>query len=340
MHAAKRLTPYRLIDHLLAQPQKYEFFQAVRVLSRQVKLRDQLDGDRSVGERIRFGSSLSLAFPASEVESLTALDTSELRAPRYRLIPAFIGMTGPSGAMPRYYTELLAERQHTHRDHAAYAFTNVFTNRMVALFYKAWEKYRLPLRHENGLRFKSELLSLAGYQLGLQSAPSPRTALPAEPFAAYAGLLRHQPVSADNLQRVLADYFDAPVEVDQFVGQWFSIPRHQQSRLGSNTAVLGQSACVGARLWDRQTRLRLTFGPLRRARYHALLAGGTAARELAELVQYWCGMSVEFEVQLVLHRDDAEGTKLNGCSGQLGRDAMLLSQPPSDHLREARYYLN
>ncbi|PHV13177.1 type VI secretion system baseplate subunit TssG [Chitinimonas sp. BJB300] len=338
MSAAQRPPTYRLIDKLLQQPQQYQFFQAVRVLSRQLQHQEGADPDRLVGERIRFGSSLSLAFPPSEVESLESPSADSNGAAPYRLVPAFIGMTGPSGAMPRFYTEKLAERLQVHRDPTACAFMDVFNNRMVALFYKAWQKYRLPLRHESGKRFLPELLSLSGKQLGLESPPANTESI--EPYAAYAGLLRHQPVSADNLRRVLADYFQTTVEVEQFVGQWFDIPHTQQTRLGGSVAILGESACCGARLWDRQSRLRLRFGPLRSAAYRSLLPDGAGASALRSLLQYWCGISVEFEVQLVLHRDDVRAARLNGSSGQLGRDAVICSRSVPKHIDEARYLLN
>lgn len=340
MLAAQRPPSYRLIDKLLAQPHQYQFFQAVRVLSRQLHMQEGLSQERIVGERIRFGSSLSLAFPPSEIESLSGPQADADKTRPYRLVPAFIGMTGPNGAMPRFYTEQLAERQQLHRDTSAQAFMDVFNNRMVALFYKAWQKYRLPLRHESGQRFLPELLSLAGKQLGLDTLSHDEDEQAIEPYAAYAGQLRNQTVSADNLGRVLADYFKAQVEVEQFVGQWFDIPPEQQTRLGGSVAVLGESACCGARLWERQSRLRLRFGPLRLKAYRALLPDGKASKSLRELLQYWCGISVEFEVQLVLHRDDVRPAKLDGFSGQLGRDMVMCSRSVDRHVDEARYVLN
>lgn len=339
MSAAQRPPRYRLIERLLAEPHRYQFFQAVRVLARQVQLTEQLAGDRIVGERIRFGSSLSLAFPPSEVEALHEHAEDAAAPGRYRMVPAFMGMVGPGGAMPRYYTEALAERQQVHRDPTALAFVDLFTNRMVALFYGAWQKYRLPLRHESGERFKTELLSLAGYRMGLDDRDGRDDAPEVEPYAAYAGLLRHQPVAAENLRRVVADHFETDVEVEQFVGQWFAIPPEQQTQLGGGAAMLGESACVGERLWERQTRMRLTIGPLRRARYRALLPDGEAAHALRKLLHYWCGMSTEFEIQLLLHRDDVQPARLDGMSGQLGRDAISCSRRPTEHVGEARYLM-
>lgn len=335
MSAAQRPASPRLIDGLLAQPHRYQFFQAVRVLARQLQLEQGVAPERGVGEQIRFGSSLSLGFPPSEIETLQPLAGTG-QPIRYRMVPAFIGMTGPNGAMPRVYTEQLAERQQLQRDSSAHAFMDVFNNRMVALFYRAWLKYRLPLRHEVGQRFLPELLSLAGRHIGLESTTQPGS----EPYAAYAGLLRQHTVSADNLRKVLAEHFDAAVEVEQFVGQWFELPAAQQTRLGRQMAALGEDACCGARIWDRQSRLRLRFGPLRSRAYQALLPGGSAARALAELLRYWCGLSTEFEICLVLHCNDVQPARLDGQSGQLGRDTVMCSRKPRRHIEEARYVLS
>ncbi|MFX6760123.1 type VI secretion system baseplate subunit TssG, partial [Acinetobacter baumannii] len=51
-----------------------------------------------------------------------------------------------------------------------------------------------------------------------------------EALAGYATAIRHRPVSAAYLQRVLSDYFQAPMRVEQFVGGWYRVPASQYTR--------------------------------------------------------------------------------------------------------------
>jgi len=78
-----------------------------------------------------------------------------------------------------------------------------------------------------------------------------------EAVAGYALAARHRPMSAAYLQRTLSDYFRVPVKIDQFVGKWYDVPPDQLSVLGEVNAVLGGTALVGERVWQRDMRARL-----------------------------------------------------------------------------------
>ena len=53
-----------------------------------------------------------------------------------------MGLTGPSGVLPRIYTEQLIARQVQQRDRSAQDFFDLFNHRLVALFWLAWAKHR------------------------------------------------------------------------------------------------------------------------------------------------------------------------------------------------------
>src|SRR5262245_50912462 len=88
---------------LLEESFAFDFFQAVRLLER-------LDPNRKpVGrtsapraEAVRFKAHLSLSFPPSSIYNL---DPPSSPLPVPALTVAFLGLTGPSGALPRHYTE-------------------------------------------------------------------------------------------------------------------------------------------------------------------------------------------------------------------------------------------
>ncbi|HEX3724748.1 MAG TPA: type VI secretion system baseplate subunit TssG, partial [Pirellulales bacterium] len=100
--------PPALEAQLRAEPYRFGFFQAVRILDR------LLTGRKSVGhdappaaEVARFHAHLSMTFPPSELVDLALPADNDKPAD---ITVAFLGLTGPSGALPRFYTELLLER--------------------------------------------------------------------------------------------------------------------------------------------------------------------------------------------------------------------------------------
>src|SRR5450631_1049603 len=139
---------YRHIRKLLETvPWEFQFFQAVRLLEHMQPDRQPIGKFVSPRfEAVRFGATPRLAFPPSQ---LYALAFREDGPPMMQI--NFMGMTGPSGMMPLYYTELILER-HRHKDRTMSSFLDMFNHRMVSLFYQAWEKYRVTIAYERGER--------------------------------------------------------------------------------------------------------------------------------------------------------------------------------------------
>lgn len=339
-----------VIETLLRYPYRFEFFQAVRLLEQTYANAGVRTG--VVGELVRFRNSLLLSFPASEIESLQTYPqeveqaTSGLvhfRHTTYELTPTFIGLTGPVGTLPRTYTEKLIEREVVFRDRAARSFLDIFSSRMVAFFYQAWKKYRLHFLYEQDRKnlFTPLMLSLVGcdharlrtdLQLGKRDIYD-------ESIAHYAGVARHRPVSAANVQQIIEDYFDVDVCIEQFVGRWFSIPADQRTTLSGAYAELGVTTFCGERTWQRQTKLRIMLGPMARATFMSFLPYGDAARSLARILALTLGQSFEFEVRLVLKKEEVFTASLGNEAqpARLGWDTFLQSQPASNDSVDAMY---
>ncbi len=347
------------IDRLLEAPQRFEFHQAVRLLQRW--LDDQPDDDRAV---LRFRNSLALSFPASEIASLeTESREASTSLSRLSLTPAFMGLLGANGALPLAYSEQFAAHEASERDDAARAFLDIFQHRAVSLFHEAWRKHRLPLQFERDRRerYLPLVLSLAGLgEAALRGRLGPREGGVADDaLAYYAGLLQRRAVSAHHLQRVLADYFGVPVQVTQFVGRWFELEADSQLSLSDDAAqCLGRDTVLGARVWQRDLRVRLTFGPMGRAQHARFLPGGPAAHALKQLLALVSGAALEYEVRLVLRAADVRaavlgaGDAADAASGSprdvapanagacLGWNAFLFSGHESTDRDEAAYDLH
>ena len=301
-----------LAGMLRSTPWNFEFFQAVRLLERIHPDREPV-GHFSVpsSEVAKFRAHASTVFPASEIQSLRDADEAQADVE-----VNFMGLFGPQGVLPLYYTELIAERARV-RDSALIDFFNIFNHRMISLFYRAWEKYRFPVAYERGERDQvgARLLDFIGLGTpGLQN----RQQVADDALMFYSGLLSQQPRCAANLEALLADYFSAPVEVEQFVGAWYKLDESTQFCMADGADVseqLGFGAVVGDEVWDTQGRVRVRIGPLRMQRYLDFLPSGSAYAPLRAMVEFYAGNEVDFELQLILDRRDVPVCEL-GAEGE------------------------
>ena len=296
MQTKKRTAESGVMHHLLAEPYRYQFIQAVRILL--CWLRQQnVSHVQAFGQVLRFKNSLSLSFPASEIEQLS-LDEHEQLA----MIPTFMRFLGVGGTLPLHHSERIAAYRLSSKDAGVSAFLDIFSHRMVALYYQAWEKYRLESTLQTQARDVQLplLLALGGVR---------RTALPsrAEPDAVtqdvaawYAGLLRCRPVSAQAIGPALAEYCGVPVTVQQFVGGWDYLEKNRRSLLGSVNFTLARGATLGLRLWRQDMRVCLHIGPLDPAGLQRFLPRSTGAAALAKMLMLFGVPDLQYEVRLIL----------------------------------------
>ena len=352
MPAAQRQQPPAVIQRLLEQPHRFGFFQALRLLERWVRQQEGLSSAQVLSQRLAVRNPLSLSFPASEIAHLELEGSLRTRdgvpqsdsVQRVAITPAFIGLLGGGGALPNYYTELFAERETYHRDRAGRAFLDIFLHRASVLFYQAWQKHRLPVQFEadRRQRYLPLVLSLAGLgHAGVRDRLLADTrGVADDALAHFAGTLQRRPLSATTLQRMLAQHFNVPVQLDQFVGRWFTLPDGNQSHLGQKNMQLGRDMVMGERVWQRDLRMRLTFGPMPRERFLRFLPGGSAAVSLAELLALMTGGTLEFEIRLTLRAEDVQGTTLDAqSSARLGWTSFLTTEPTRDNRSDVGYDL-
>jgi type VI secretion system protein ImpH len=304
------LARWPIADLLEEEPYLFEFFQAVRLMSRMEPRRQVVGGfNNPASEVVRFAANPSVSFPASEIQSLERRGDGP---PVMRV--NFMGLDGPLGVLPRSYCELVNERMRA-RDTTLRDFLD--------LFYQAWEKFHFQIPYERGEkeRFSHYVLALLGLQTpGLQN----RQDVADGSLLFYGGLLSMHSRSATGLRQVLWDYFDVPVEIEQFVGAWYPVELESQCSLGENggySEQLGFGAVVGDETWDQQSRVRLQLGPLTLEQYLDFLPGHEGHRQLRSLTRFYTGGEYDVEVQLILRRQDVPACELkprDGDGQQLG----------------------
>lgn len=355
MQPPKRKHEPGVMALLLAEPHRFRFAQLLNILLGALRRRG-IAYDRAFGEVLRFRNSVSLGFPASEVAAIEVVSTSNSANTdaadailgddiiRIRITPAFIGLLGACGTLPLHDTERIAARQSIDGDASQRELIDVLSNRMIGLFYEAWGKYRI----EHGIdirghdRARPMLLALAGarHDRG-QRRHGINGQLKDDTAAHYAGLLGTRPVSAATVERIMSEYFDVPIQLEQFVGCWDSIPERRRSTLGTAMPTLGQGAALGVRLWRHDIRARLNIGPLEEAQVRDFLPGGSAMSALQEMVKLFAVPVLRYEIRLRLAAPCVKRMTLATRTEprQLGWNTFLTSTPGSADRPEIRSLL-
>ena len=316
-HAARQ----ELLRQLADEPHKFGFFQAVRLLENahpglprigtSLRLRD---------DPIRFAQSPSLSFAPA---TLARFAPAEGDTPP-TLHQRFFGLFGANGPLPLHMTEYARERmRRMPSDRALVRFLDMFHHRLLSLLYRAWAEAQpaVSLDRPDDDPFSRWVGSVAGYG---QSTLTSRDSIPDGARLAASGILGRSVHGAEGLERILNDFFRVPVRVHQWQPHWMRLPEEARSRIGSRSApvALGQSAVIGAQVWDCQTRFRVEIGPLTLAQYERFLPGGESLRRLHDWVLSYIGHELSCEMHLVLKKEQVPSVQL-GAAGSLGWTSWL-----------------
>jgi len=319
-----------VIERLLQEPWRYELFQAVRLLARW--LRRQGHGV-DIESALRFENVLSLAFPAAEIDSVRVEQEGD-GPPRLRLRTAVMGLLGVNGALPFHYTERIAAWEHATHDAGPRAFYDAFSNRQVALFYRAWSKYRVrgDTIEDGRDRFLAQLAALGG------ASGAPGAGVPLESMAYFAAQLRSRVVPAGLIASVLGDYLQAPVAVEQFTGRWDVLPLGERNRLGEHNCEIGVVATLGERLPRPELGIRIRVGPVPAGVFERFLPGAPGALAIAAMLRQFAIEIPYRELRVVLRREDVSGATLDGRV-RLGLDGFLCTQASARDRDDVCYLL-
>lgn len=317
-----------LSQKLFDEPYRFEFFQTMRILEKMFPERAPVGHDALPAKEVaRFRSHPSIAFPASQIQDISEVEEKFTDEPKIEIVVNFMGMIGPLGVLPAHYTELVMDRVR-YRDQSLYSFVDIFTHRAVSLFFRAWEKYRFPVKYERGKDdFTEFLFDFVGLGTG---GLRDKLNVADENLLPYGGLISQKPHSTCALEQLLSDYFDAPVKVESFSGQWLRLDDESITRLGAANNRLGQTAIAGTRVWDDQSKFRVVFGALKFEKYQAFLPSGTAYRAMNSLIRFMVGEELDFDVKLKLTAKEVPGTILTTRARRrpmLGWTSFLKTKP-------------
>lgn len=312
-------------------PERYDFYQVMRRLEAGSPELPRLgEARRPAAEPLRLGQEAELSFAIGNV---TRVGRTASGVPRIHV--RFLGLFGPQGALPLHLTEFARDRERNHGDATFARFVDVFHHRLLLMFYRAWRQANPAATHDRPGedRYRAYVGALLGhgsptwYRAGRDLAPAKRY------FAGHLGRAVRNPAG---LAAILSDYFQVPVTVRTFSPRWMMLPRSQRSSLGgvprnagggagfrgNDSAILGQSVVLGARVLDAQHHFDIDIGPLDHDRYLRLLPDGEWFAKARDWVREYC--SEEFGVRLVPRLAAAAVPAMRlGQAGRLGWDTWL-----------------
>jgi type VI secretion system protein ImpH len=287
---------------------------------------------------------MRLSFPATEID-----DVSEDGPGLPSMTVTFMGLNGPSAVLPQHYGVTLW-REFRNRNTALRDFFDLFNDRLIAFFYRAWAKYRVPISVERSVPKGEDgateaLRGLIGFATDRLSG---RAGVAEHALLHYAGIISHFPRNAASLEALLCDYFKLPITVQPFDGRWFSLPPDQRTRLTAPArgpggfCRLSVDAVVGESYWDVESSFTIAIGPIDYAAFARLMPDGVSLLRLAALTRLYVSPELGFRVELCLKRDEVPLPQIgleSTVQPLLGWNTWLRHDPMLHDPRDAAYRL-
>jgi type VI secretion system protein ImpH len=290
-------------------PYKYDFFALLRAVECAHPDRMRLgQATRPVDEPIRLGQEASLAFAPS---TLAYVEPANDKHPP-RIGVHFLGMFGPNGPLPIHLTEYARDRTRNSADPTLIRFADIFHHRILALFYRAWANAQPTVSRDRP--GSDRFMTYVGSLLGIGSpAVRNRDLFPDTAKLYFAGRLANQTRNAEGLKAMIGEYIGLPTDLEEFAGEWTPLQDESRWRI-TRTAfagALGVSTILGARAWQRQTKFRLVFGPLKEDEFQSMLPGSPRLGRLQALVRNYVGDSLNWDLRLFLDKRVSQPFRLD-----------------------------
>jgi type VI secretion system protein ImpH len=298
-----------LLADVAKAPGRFDFFTLMRAVECACPDRMRIgQATRPVDEPIRLGQEPTLAFAPTTLAYFEP--ANQVRPPRIGV--HFLGMLGPNGPLPIHLTEYARDRLRNAGDPTLVRFLDLFHHRILSLFYRAWANAQPTVNRDRPATDRFEAYVGALFGLGSPALRN-RDRFPDTGKLYYAGRFVHQGRNAEGLEAIIGDYFRLPTEIEEFIGEWTPLLEAERWRI-TRTAFAGQlgiSTILGARAWQRQTKFRVTFGPLKEDQFQSMLPGSERLKRLVALVRNYVGDALNWDVRLFLDKRVSQPFRLD-----------------------------
>lgn len=228
----------------------------------------------------------------------------------------FMGVAGAAGLLPLHYTRLIGSRL-KQKDRALADFIDIFNHRLIALFYRAWLKYRLPYQYEQA-RLTEQTDPITAV---LQGLVGDRSDTPMASQLYFAGHFQRACRSAGNLGAMLSALLGTKVDIAQFQGHWVPIDLHDRAMLGARQR-LGDGILLGKRYWDISAGITIHVGPFLMQDYKKWLPGSENFALLVRLIDRYVPLNIKINLRFAVIYEPSQEKRL-GEGVSLKRTAWL-----------------
>jgi type VI secretion system protein ImpH len=308
-------------------PEEYGFFQALRLVE---CLYADFPGfgksHRPSEDPIRLGQEPSMAFESGSLTSFKA-DASDKP---FKLSVRLFGLLGPNGPLPLHLTEYAQMRLQRHHDPTFARFLDIFNNRMLGLFYRAWANNEPTVSFDRPDNDRFPDYNGSFFGLGMSTLRH-RDEIPDLTKLHFSGRLAALTKCPEGLAAMLNGYFRLPARLEEWIGEWITLPQGDVLRLGESrtNGSLGESIVLGTRIYACQLRFRVVLGPLGYNDYQSFLPGGRRLGHVVGLLRNYSGDELAWDVNLILKWQEVPALRLDG-EARLGWTAWLGERPQKE----------
>ena len=309
------------LGELERAPWDFDFFNVLRWFEREHPDKPRIGDSAARDEEYLFlGQDPYVEFPASNVAKFERDEKG-----RYRLYSKFLGLLGPQGALP-LQTTLEAKYFLDSGDPAFPRFLDIFNHRFLQLYFRAWSDARAFGQHDRPDH--DRFADYAGSAIGIGTkALQQRDSVPDYAKLALAGLLGSEVRSASRIESMLSHVFGVKASVDQMTGTWLKLAPEDQSAVGGRNARLGEDTMIGSAVYSVQDKFRVRLDVASLAKFEEFLPMGRNFDRLVDLVFFYMGDLLEYEVQLLIPEAETKPAAL-GSFGRLGWTTWMGSDEP------------
>lgn len=302
----------KLMEDVLNDAPRWRYYAALRQLECAYAGQPRLGKSRRpVDDKVRLGQEPTTIFAPATIHSAKQDDKGLLQ-----LKVLFMGMFGPNGPLPLHLTEYARNRVRDAKDESMVQFMDMFHHRLLSLFYRVWADKEPTVQYDRPETdrfhwYVGSLLGVGTPEMRERDGLADNSKLH---FAGHFGSLPHH---AEGLSAILKSFFNVPLRIKEFVGEWLKIPGGSLCKLGSNGGSLGLETVLGGYSWQRQYKFRILIGPMPLVDYEQLLPGEDKLALVSDVLKNYLGHEMTCDVNLVLKQDEVPGTVL-GQYGKLG----------------------
>lgn len=298
------------LAELSESPFQFDFHLVMRKLEALFRDKPRFgEAVRPSDEGVRLGQQPELAFAASALTGFTPPVDSRPG----RLDVAFFGLFGPQGPLPLHITEYVRDRLRNLGDRTFSAFADLFHHRMLMLFHRAWAQAQPTACQDRPGQNRFDVYVGSLFGIGMP-ALSGRTALPDRAMLQYAAWFANSARHPEGLARMLAEYFEVPVSIEEFQGEWLELSDDSRMRLGGSPeeSTLGRTTVLGRRVYRADHKFRVRLGPLDVPSFVQLLPGSSSLARVSALVRGYAGEELAWDLCLRLAPDADTQLRLGG----------------------------